>query len=179
MTPPPGPIERAITGFHRDEDGEWVAELSCGHGQHTRHRPPFQLREWVLNDEGRRARLGTPLVCPLCDRAELPDGMTLVRSSPEWNEHTIPTGLLRDHRIATGTWWQIIVRHGQLRLTLRTDPELDVVLGPDSAQAIPPEIDHAVHPLGPVRFSIHFLSMPQYNPGIVTDAPEMRDRLVT
>lgn len=67
-------MERAITGYHRDEEGDWVAELSCGHGQHVRHRPPFQLRAWVLEADGRRERLGTPLDCPLCDRAEPTDG---------------------------------------------------------------------------------------------------------
>ena len=166
MTTPSGPIERAITGFHCDEDGEWVAELSCGHGQHVRHRPPFQLREWVMDEQGRNEKLGAQLTCPLCDRAELPNGLTLVRSSPEWNEHTIPAGLLRDHRIAAGTWGQLIVHFGRLRFTLRTTPEFDVIVDPDATQAIPPEIKHVVHPLGPVRFSIHFLSIPRQDPGI-------------
>jgi tellurite methyltransferase len=166
MTTPSGPTERAIAGFHCDEDGEWVAQLSCGHGQHVRHRPPFQLREWVLEEPGRRAKLGMPLRCPLCDRAELPDGLTLGRASPEWNEHTIPAGLLRDHRIAAGSWGQLIVRNGRLRFTLRTTPELELIVGPDATQAIPPEIEHVVHPLGPVRFSIHFLSIPRHDPGV-------------
>jgi len=166
VTTPSGPIQRAITGFHCDEDGEWVAELSCGHGQHVRHNPPFQLREWVMDEQGRKGKVGAQLKCPPCDRAELPDGLTLVRSSQEWNEHTIPAGLLRDHRIAAGTWGQIAVRHGQLRFTLRTAPELDVIVGPDAIQAIPPEIEHVVHLLGPVRFSIHFLSIPRHDPGV-------------
>jgi len=166
VTTPSGPIQRAITGFHCDEDGEWVAELSCGHGQHVRHNPPFQLREWVMDEQGRNGKLGAQLTCSLCDRAELPNGLTLVRSSPEWNEHTIPAGLLRDHRIAAGTWGQITVHHGQLHFTLRTTPELDVIVGPDATQAIPPEIKHVVHPLGPVRFSIHFLSIPRHDSGI-------------
>ena len=37
-------VERPITGYHQDELGDWVAELDCGHNQHVRHRPPFQLR---------------------------------------------------------------------------------------------------------------------------------------
>ncbi|MFT4728722.1 MAG: hypothetical protein ACI9UN_003235 [Granulosicoccus sp.] len=28
-----------ITGFHQDDKADWVAELSCGHGQHVRHNP--------------------------------------------------------------------------------------------------------------------------------------------
>lgn len=60
-------MERAITGFHQDQEGDWVAELSCGHGQHVRHRPPWQVRPWVVTEEGRRARLGMMLDCRRCD----------------------------------------------------------------------------------------------------------------
>jgi hypothetical protein len=59
-------MERAIVGFQLDAEGEWVAELACGHRQHVRHRPPFFPRPWVLEPETRRQRLGTPLECPLC-----------------------------------------------------------------------------------------------------------------
>jgi len=58
-------VERAISGFHRDEENDWVAELLCGHNQHVHHRPPFQLREWVTDAVGRDSRFGTPLECPL------------------------------------------------------------------------------------------------------------------
>ena len=65
-------MNRAITGFHADEHGDWVAELECGHNQHVRHRPPMQWREWVLDPVSRAGRIGTALDCPLCDRAEGP-----------------------------------------------------------------------------------------------------------
>lgn len=63
-------MKRAIVGFHRDEEGAWVAELECGHGQHVRHEPPWQVREWTQTDEGRRSRLGTTLDCRLCDEGK-------------------------------------------------------------------------------------------------------------
>ncbi len=151
---------RAIVGYHVDWDGDPVAELACGHGQHVRHRPPFQLREWILDEAGREARLGTPLDCPWCDRAELPDRLALVRTTPEWDGTTMPAGLRRAHRIAEGTWGRIVVHEGRLRFVARTDPGIDVVLGPDTAQAIPPGVEHEVEPLGQVRFSIEFLSVP-------------------
>ncbi|HEY4394364.1 MAG TPA: DUF3565 domain-containing protein [Polyangia bacterium] len=56
-----------ITGFHQDADGDWVAELGCGHNQHVRHRPPWQRRPWVTTPEGRAARIGQPIECPLCE----------------------------------------------------------------------------------------------------------------
>jgi hypothetical protein len=59
-------MQRAIVGYHQDEAGEWVAELSCGHRRHVRHRPPFEVRPWVVDEEGRRRRIGTLLECGLC-----------------------------------------------------------------------------------------------------------------
>jgi Protein of unknown function (DUF3565) len=56
-----------ISGFHLDHEGHWVAELACGHAQHVRHDPPWQLREWVVTPEGRTARLGSMLDCVRCD----------------------------------------------------------------------------------------------------------------
>ncbi|MDG7001319.1 MAG: DUF3565 domain-containing protein, partial [Nitrososphaerota archaeon] len=44
---------REIVGFRQDELGDWVAELSCLHAQYVRHRPPFQIRPWVLDDDER------------------------------------------------------------------------------------------------------------------------------
>lgn len=58
--------ERLIIGFHQDGEGDWVAELECGHNQHVRHDPPWQERPWVLSSEGRGSRLGTRLICRLC-----------------------------------------------------------------------------------------------------------------
>ena len=57
---------RAITGYQRDDEGHWVARLACGHTQHLRHEPPWQVREWVLTEEGRAAHLGTMLACMKC-----------------------------------------------------------------------------------------------------------------
>ncbi len=152
-------VERSITGYHRDEAGDWVAELACGHNQHVRHRPPFQLREWVLDPGGRSSRLGTALDCPLCDRAEVPDGLRWVRTSAVWDERTMPAGLRRAHRVAAGTWGRIVVHAGRLRFAAATTPTIDVELEPGSAQAIPPEVLHEVTPLGAVRFSVEFFAV--------------------
>ncbi|MDP1858992.1 MAG: DUF3565 domain-containing protein [Gemmatimonadaceae bacterium] len=63
---PPRTIER----LRPDDEGQWVAELSCGHTQHVRHEPPWQVREWTQRAEGRSSRIGTLLDCPLCDAPE-------------------------------------------------------------------------------------------------------------
>jgi hypothetical protein len=66
-------MERAITGFHRDPLGDWVAELECGHFQHVRHDPPWQERPWAQTPEGRAAALGRRLACRKCDIDAPPD----------------------------------------------------------------------------------------------------------
>ena len=56
-----------IVGYHQDEDKDWVAELSCGHTQHLRHRPPFYERPWVLTESGRASKLGHAIDCRQCE----------------------------------------------------------------------------------------------------------------
>jgi hypothetical protein len=63
-------MPQAITGFHRDEEQHWVADLACGHAQHVRHDPPWMLREWVTTTEGRASRIGTMLQCKQCDSSD-------------------------------------------------------------------------------------------------------------
>jgi tellurite resistance-related uncharacterized protein len=114
----------------------------------------------VVDEEGRASRLGTFLGCPLCDRAELPDRVRVVRTSPEWTEGTMPAGLRRRHRLAAGTWGQISIREGGLRFSMASDPPLvHDLTGAGSTQAIPPEVDHEVEPLGSVTFAIEFLAV--------------------
>lgn len=57
-------------GFHQDDEGDWVADLACGHTQHVRHDPPLVTRTWVLSEEGRRSRLGQTLLCLVCLEVE-------------------------------------------------------------------------------------------------------------
>jgi hypothetical protein len=64
-------MRRGIVGFHEDAEGHWVADLECGHGQHVRHDPPWQVRPWVMTAEGRAAVLGTTLECVRCDGEQM------------------------------------------------------------------------------------------------------------
>jgi len=61
-------MERRIVGYHQDDERHWVAELECGHAQHVRHDPPWQVRSWVTTPEGRAGHLGTTLECRGCDQ---------------------------------------------------------------------------------------------------------------
>lgn len=65
-------MRRTITGFRVDDEGHWVAELDCGHGQHMRDDPPWQNRPWTRTPEGRAGKLGEQVDCLKCDRGEAP-----------------------------------------------------------------------------------------------------------
>ena len=134
-----------------------MAELACLHGQHIRHKPPFRLAPWVLDEAGRAARIGTPLHCPLCDRAELPGGLTVLRTTAVWDEQTVPTALRRAHRVPSGTWGRLRVEQGTVRFVAATSPPIDVRVEAGGAQPIPPDVEHHVEPVGAVRFAVEFL----------------------
>ena len=67
--------EKRITGFHQDEERDWVAELECGHFQHVRHNPPWTNRSWVLSEETRATVIGQVLYCRKCKSGAPPDQM--------------------------------------------------------------------------------------------------------
>ncbi|QYG93114.1 DUF3565 domain-containing protein [Iamia sp. SCSIO 61187] len=150
-------MERTITGWHRGDDGDWVAELSCLHGQHVRHRPPYRVAPWVDTAEGRTAHVGTSLDCPPCDRAELPAGLSVLRTTATWDEHSTPAGLTGEHRVAAGRWGRLQVLDGALGFWLASDPSGERTVRAGEAQAIPPEVVHRVVLRGPVRFHVSFL----------------------
>lgn len=137
-------MQREIIRFHVDDDGDWVADLECHHAQHVRHRPPFQMRSWVETAAGRDDHLGTTLACPLCDRAELPDGLVVVRTAGPFDEMTLPSGLRHDHRVAARTWGMLRVRSGSARIGMQTEPPIQRDLYEGDSQAIPPGVIHAV-----------------------------------
>lgn len=148
---------RAIDGFHLDQDGEWVAELSCLHDQHVRDRPPFFDRPWTQTEAGRARRLGTGLDCPLCDRAELPDGLVVARTAGPWSADEIPAGLRRAHRVAERTWGLVRVLDGALGIAIDTAPRIERRLRVGDEQTIPPIVEHELRVDAPVMLAIDFL----------------------
>jgi tellurite methyltransferase len=153
-------VERRVTGFERDDAGDWVALLDCHHRQHVRHRPPFWPAPWVHDERARQEHVGAPLRCPLCDRTEIPDGLVVVRTTPTWDEHSLPRALRRSHRVASGTWGRLRVDRGRLRFVAQTEPPTDVLVDAAHGQGIPPDVEHFVEPHGPVRFAVEFLVPP-------------------
>lgn len=149
-------MHRAMTGFHQDAEAHWVAELSCGHTQHVRHRPPFELRPWVVSPEGRSGRIGQTLDCVRCDRREMPEGHAPYKRTLQFTEGSIPAGLLRHHSTKPGVWGRIIVERGALELYEGEVSAPRQVVTPDNSCVILPEVEHRVSPIGEVAFYVEF-----------------------
>ena len=151
---------RRITGFHTDDAGAWVAELSCLHGQHIRHSPPFQNRPWVLTGAGREEHLGTDINCPLCDRAELPGDLEVTRTAGPFDQDTIPPALRKDHVVGEGRWGRLRVVEGNVGFVMATEPPMELRLSAGDHQAIPPGVTHHLVVEGPAVVAVDFLVRP-------------------
>lgn len=150
-------MRRRIVGFRADDAGDWIADLSCLHGQHVRHRPPFQDRPWVVTGPGRHERVGTELDCPLCDRAELPGGLRVARTAGPFDQESLPPALRKSHLVAEGRWGCLRVMEGGVGFTMATEPPLDTRLGAGDNQPIPPGVAHQLIVDRPVVVAVDFL----------------------
>jgi tellurite methyltransferase len=149
-------VKRSIVGFHQDGESHWVAELDCGHNQHTRHDPPFFSRPWVVTEDSRSQHLGMHLECVRCDRQEIPEGFLSYRCTKTFTTDSIPVGLQNKHSTKTGVWGIIHVLAGSLRYCIYEPYHLVVLLDAGSTAIVIPQVEHDVHPLGDVEFFIEF-----------------------
>jgi tellurite resistance-related uncharacterized protein len=86
----------------------------------------------------------------------LPEDVIAYKKTPEFDELSIPKGLLNAHQTKQGVWGKIVILEGQLQYTINK-PEIEVVvLTENSYGVVEPEIFHAVKPLGNVRFYVEF-----------------------
>lgn len=150
-------MQRTMRGFHQDAQGDWVAELECGHQQHVRHQPPFTLRPWVTTAEGRQERIGQQLSCPLCERSELPADYAPYHRSAPFRTGSIPDALLRQHDTKPGVWALLTVSHGSLEFVELLDGgERRTPVTAGGRAVIRPGVVHHVAPQGDVEFTVEF-----------------------
>lgn len=100
--------------------------------------------------------VGDAVDCRRCDEAVLPDGLRLMRTAGPFDEDTLPAGLRRTHRVGAVTWGVLAVRAGTVRITLQSDPVLDVVLRAGDRQAIPPLVPHLLEVSGRFQLVVEF-----------------------
>ena len=149
-------MDRLITEFRLDDLGDWVAKLSCGHGRHVRHDPPFVDRAWVATAPGRAERIGTNLDCIRCNRAEMPECCMPYKRTPQFNESSVPKGLLNRHATKAGVWAQIHVLSGELSYHIHSPFDSALSVQPGAPAVILPEVDHHLVVREPVTFFVEF-----------------------
>lgn len=81
------------------------------------------------------------------------------RSTPVFDERTLPDALRRRHNTKAGVWGVVRVLEGRLKLTY-LDPPSDVVLEQDGSGLLLPQQDHFVEPLGPMKMRVDFYDAP-------------------
>ncbi len=90
------------------------------------------------------------------NNALIPAGARLVRTTPEFDEGSVPDGLLQAHQIAAGVWGRLVVREGSLVFAFEDAAGPGRHIGAGAAVVIPPERLHHVEVTGPVRFVVEF-----------------------
>lgn len=81
------------------------------------------------------------------------------RSTPVFDETTLPAALRARHSTKAGAWGMIRVLEGKLRLTY-LEPHSTILLEPDVAGPLAPGQPHFVEPVGPVRMRVDFYDEP-------------------
>lgn len=78
---------------------------------------------------------------------------TPYRSSPVFDETTLPAALRREHRTKAGVWGVIRVIEGTLKLVVADE---ETMLTPERPGLVLPEQTHRVEPQGSMRMQVDF-----------------------
>lgn len=85
----------------------------------------------------------------------LPDNVVAYKRTPEFDESSIPTGLLNNHQTKEGVWGKIVVVSGKLLYTIQ-DPFEEILLDSNKYGVVEPTVLHQVKPIGHVDFFVEF-----------------------
>jgi tellurite resistance-related uncharacterized protein len=90
----------------------------------------------------------------------LPDGLVHLRTTPEFDEHSVPSGLLGAHRVAPGVWGLLRVRSGSVDFVFEDGATPPRRVGAGDSQVIPPGDRHHLELVGSVTFVVEFHGSP-------------------
>jgi len=79
---------------------------------------------------------------------------TPYKSTPVFDETTLPAALRREHRTKDGVWGVIRVLEGEVRLVVAAGAE--TILTPDRQGLVLPDQPHHVEALGKMRMQVDF-----------------------
>lgn len=81
------------------------------------------------------------------------------RSTPVFNETSLPAALRARHTTKAGVWGVIRVLEGKVKLTY-LEPHSERLLDPDTPGPLLPEQAHFVEPVGAMKMRIDFYTEP-------------------
>lgn len=87
---------------------------------------------------------------------QLPSNIQAYKKTPEFNQDSIPKGLLNDHQTMQNVWGVIEILEGELEYIIQTDPVEVVKLSKRVKGIVEPQQSHHVKTNGPVRFYVEF-----------------------
>ena len=87
----------------------------------------------------------------------LPADVQSYKQTPEFDENSVPAGLLRAHQTKEGTWGRIVVLSGSLLYRILEPETQEIVLSEAQFGVVEPTVLHEVAPIGSVRFYVEFL----------------------
>ena len=92
--------------------------------------------------------------------AVIPKGFELARTTDVFNNNTVPAGLLRAHRVASGVWARLAVHTGAVGFVFEDEPGTRLTIDAGDSLVIPPTRPHHVELDGPASFAIEFHRLP-------------------
>jgi len=101
---------------------------------------------------------------------QIPTGYELARTTPTFDNDTVPAGLLSAHRVADGVWGRLVVETGSLRFVFEDQPDTPVHAAAGGHVIIPPARPHHLELDEPATFAIEFYRPVASLPA--ADAPE-------
>ncbi len=86
----------------------------------------------------------------------MPEGLSLVRTTPEFTAVSTPGGLRSAHEVADGVWGRLRVRTGSVRFVFEDAPDDAVIVTAGGSVDIPPQRPHHVEPADDALFVVEF-----------------------
>ena len=87
---------------------------------------------------------------------EVPAGFEFVRTTPTFDNVSVPAGLLGTHHVARGAWGRLLVHSGELAFVFEDFPDTPISVGAGRYVVIPPERPHHLELDGPATFAVEF-----------------------
>ncbi len=90
----------------------------------------------------------------------LPTNVEKYKSTQEFDENTVPPGLLKAHQTKEGTWGKIVVISGRLNYRILEPGVEEIELSTNLHGVVEPTVLHEVTPIGAVKFYVEFYRVP-------------------